>query len=103
MTKDEFIVTITIGFAAQEIADNAMVIVKAMGQKFPALKEHLGIIDQEASVTLAGELANVMYEAACATLVSKGLAYPPLRPEVFMAMETMAENLREKRASGDAS
>jgi hypothetical protein len=96
MTKDEFTATLTIGFAAQEIADNARLIVQAMGQKYQELREHMAALDKDACAELGGELAQTMYQAACALLVSKGQAYPPLRPEVFMAMETMAEKLREQ-------
>ena len=99
MNEKQFDATIVIGFAAREISDNALLIVKALASKDPALKARLEAIDSEASSELGAELAKVMYEAACQRLVSKGMAYPPLRPEHFLGVEAAAEMARAKAAA----
>ena len=96
MTKAGFESTILVGYAAQEIADNAKLIIGVLRARTPDLAAHMDAIDPDVASTFGDELARVMYEAACAHLAAKGLEYPPFRPEVFLSMEDRAAKLRAK-------
>lgn len=98
LSKDQFASIIFLGFAGQEVSDNAKALGSAAGSLDPALREHLEVLRTDDNLALMSDLAGVMYKAACEHLVSKGLAYPPFRPEVFLKMEAVIELSQRDRS-----
>lgn len=80
-----------IGAAAQRVMENARLAMVAGGDR-AMVKDALAAMDAEVGGNMMMELATAMYEAACRVLVFKGMAYPPLRPEHFLALEDVASS-----------
>jgi hypothetical protein len=96
MTKEQYEGVVTVGSAAKFISDNATAILGPMGALQPELREHMNTIDLEVGAALMGEVAEVMYEAACRHLTVKGLVCPPFRPDIFMNMEAKLEEISQR-------